>query len=131
MKNRLFFLMLGLIFSANLSSQITQNVRGTVVDLESQFPLIGVNVVIPLEGGEILGTTTDVDGEFIIAGSANFNERSFNEFSELNVLITGDTASAQVIRESYVRRRAASRKVSDSGELAYRKAKQWCEYIFG
>ena len=45
------------------AQNITQTIRGTVVDQESKFPLIGVTVI--LNGTEeITGTTTDIDGKF-------------------------------------------------------------------
>jgi cardiolipin synthase len=73
----------------------------------------------------------DVDGQFILAGSANFNERALNEFSELNVLLSGDAECAKEIRRTFDQRREASKKVANIEDLDYRKIKQWCEYIFG
>ncbi len=40
-----------------------QTIRGIVVDKESQFPLIGVNISV-LSNADLLGTTTDFDGTF-------------------------------------------------------------------
>ncbi len=47
-------------------AQPTQTVRGTVVDSESQFPLIGVNVILTDQAGTQMGTTTDFEGVFRI-----------------------------------------------------------------
>ncbi len=58
----LIFIGLSLLSQA----QITQVIRGTVVDQESQFPLIGVNVTVTTADGNLLGNTTDIDGEFSI-----------------------------------------------------------------
>ncbi|WP_235296668.1 TonB-dependent receptor [Portibacter marinus] len=65
-KFRILLTSLMCFFGFWVQCQITQTVRGTVVDQESQFPLIGVNVAIPQEDGTILGTTSDLDGQFMI-----------------------------------------------------------------
>ncbi len=53
------------IFSQPLLSQdITQTIRGTVVDAESNFPLTGVSIVVKSTTGDWLGTTTDLDGRY-------------------------------------------------------------------
>lgn len=66
--NNLKYFVLGtfLLLSSIGFGQITQVIRGVVVDQESQFPLIGVNVTIPMNGGSILGATTDENGEYNI-----------------------------------------------------------------
>ena len=46
-----------------LGQGIEQVVRGTVIDEDSQVPLIGAEIVI-LNSDPILGTTTDVNGQF-------------------------------------------------------------------
>jgi hypothetical protein len=54
-----------LLLPLYLSAQdITQTIRGTVVDQESKFPLIGVNVIVTTEDSTIIGTTTDLDGTY-------------------------------------------------------------------
>lgn len=60
MKNLLIFLAL----SASLSAfaQRVQTVKGTVVDAESNQPLIGATVYIQLD--EMYGASTDIDGKF-------------------------------------------------------------------
>ena len=45
------------------SQNLSQVLRGTVIDQESQMPLPGANVVI-LGTDPILGTSTDFDGKF-------------------------------------------------------------------
>ena len=54
-----------LFFTLNLFSQteLTQTIKGTVIDKEAEYPLIGVNVLLLIEG-ETTGTTTDLDGNF-------------------------------------------------------------------
>ena len=54
MKNTLFIL-LSILVSTWSFAQPTQTVRGTVVDNESQFPLIGVNVVLTMQDGKQKG----------------------------------------------------------------------------
>ncbi|HAA12822.1 MAG TPA: hypothetical protein DCE41_14475 [Cytophagales bacterium] len=68
MKAKLMWLVLamGCIFSVQ-AQQITQTIRGTVVDSESKFPLPGVNVVVlDNAGGVLKGAVTDIDGKFRI-----------------------------------------------------------------
>ena len=66
MKLKSIFTIITLLAFHTLWSQTTQNVRGFVVDKESQFPLIGVNVMIGDSGS--LGTSSDIDGSFKITG---------------------------------------------------------------
>lgn len=66
----LFFIPIQLVSGASLQiqqSSITQTVRGRVVDLDAQSPLVGVNVVVA--GSEpLLGASTDEEGRFVIPG---------------------------------------------------------------
>jgi hypothetical protein len=48
-----------------LAQQITQTIKGTIVDNETSIPLIGATVVI-MESNPVIGTTTDVNGNFKI-----------------------------------------------------------------
>ena len=48
-----------------MSAQITQTVRGTVIDEDSKTPLIGATIAI-LTVDPIKGTTTEFDGSFKI-----------------------------------------------------------------
>lgn len=54
------------MFALILFAQPSQTVRGTVVDSESQYPLIGVNVLLVDQNGMQKGVTTDLDGVFRI-----------------------------------------------------------------
>ncbi|MCB0644459.1 MAG: carboxypeptidase-like regulatory domain-containing protein, partial [Phaeodactylibacter sp.] len=47
------------------AQNLTQTIRGTVIDKDSKIPLIGANVTI-LNTDPLLGTTTDLDGYFKI-----------------------------------------------------------------
>lgn len=48
-----------------LSAQITQTIRGTVIDAASKSPLPGANIRV-LDTTQFLGATTDLDGKFKI-----------------------------------------------------------------
>jgi hypothetical protein len=49
------------------AQQITQNIRGTIIDQDSQMPLIGATVLVA-GSNPIIGTVTDVDGNFRLTG---------------------------------------------------------------
>ena len=61
---KLSLLLISLTFFVNLQAQLTQTVRGTIVDKESKYPLFGVNAVIKLEDGSFLGTVANDEGAF-------------------------------------------------------------------
>lgn len=61
-KNLILFLLLTLPFLAFSQSQ-TQTIRGSIKDLNSEFPLPGVNIVL-LESDPFIGAVTDLDGRF-------------------------------------------------------------------
>ena len=64
-KISLLIVLAGLCFSP-LAAQITQTIRGVVVDKESRFPLIGVNISVTSITAFTLGASTDLDGNFRI-----------------------------------------------------------------
>lgn len=49
--------------SEAIAQDFTQTIRGTIVDLDSKTPLIGVNVIL-LNSEPLKGTTTDLHGKF-------------------------------------------------------------------
>lgn len=53
-----------LFFNFSIQAQLTQTVRGQVVDTETKIPLIGATIVLVDNG---TGVTTDVDGNFSLA----------------------------------------------------------------
>ena len=64
MKSKVFFLVFILSFSITaMAQQLTQNIRGRVIDQQSETPLPGVNVFID---GSSLGTTTDGEGYYLL-----------------------------------------------------------------
>ena len=48
------------------AQDITQTIRGKIVDIESKFPLIGAHVVLISDTAKFVGTTADIDGYFRI-----------------------------------------------------------------
>lgn len=66
---RPLFSLLSFFFIGLISfSQVTQTVRGKVVDKESKYPLIGANVLIISDTTKTLGAATDLDGKYRIDG---------------------------------------------------------------
>jgi hypothetical protein len=56
-----------LVFIAEKAqAQTTQTLRGKIVDAVSNQPLIGVNVIVASSGVNIIGSTTDVEGNYRI-----------------------------------------------------------------
>lgn len=56
-------LLLFLVIAAGITQELTQTIRGTVLDVDSNMPLIGAEVIV-IGSNPLLGTTTDVDGSF-------------------------------------------------------------------
>jgi len=67
MKIRIFFVFILLLSSPLIliAQEITQTIKGTIVDNETVNPLIGATVVI-MESKPLLGSTTDINGKFKI-----------------------------------------------------------------
>ena len=57
----LFFALI--MLAGTVEAQLTQTIRGRVIDMESKFPLIGVNVVV-LNSDPLIGAVTDEDGYY-------------------------------------------------------------------
>lgn len=57
-----------LLFNLTFAQEITQTIRGSVVDSESQYPLVGARVKINLPGEQTLGAICDPEGTFVISG---------------------------------------------------------------
>lgn len=65
-KKRLFLvlpILFFLGFLSNLNAQLTQTVRGVIVDNESQYPLIGVNVIV-INSTPLIGSVSDEKGRY-------------------------------------------------------------------
>lgn len=62
MKNLILFILANLsLFTTNSIAQTTQNVKGTIIDNQSEIPLIGATIELL---GSDKGTVTDIDGYF-------------------------------------------------------------------
>jgi len=66
MKAKLYYSVIAFfIISQAFGQQQSQTLRGTVLDADSKIPLVGVQVII-LNTDPIVGTTTDIKGEFVL-----------------------------------------------------------------
>ena len=59
-------LCLVILTSSSLNAQLLQTIRGNVSDVESKYPLIGVNVILKNGNGTIIGSISDEMGNFQI-----------------------------------------------------------------
>jgi hypothetical protein len=59
----IFFLGLNIHF---IFSQVTQTLKGTVIDKDSRFPLPGATIILTSDTSELRGTTTDENGNYKI-----------------------------------------------------------------
>ena len=63
MKN-LFISLLGMLLSVSLYAQnVTQTVKGQIIDKQSEIPIIGATIQW-INDQDAIGTTTDIDGYF-------------------------------------------------------------------
>lgn len=62
-KRGLTTVMIAFFATVAFSQNLTQTVRGTIVDTDSKLPLIGAQIAIP-GTDPLMGTTTDMDGKF-------------------------------------------------------------------
>jgi len=75
-KTTIIFLFSIFIFNNNGFAQIlTQTVKGKVIDIDSETPIPGVNIVL-LDSDPVVGTTTDIDGMYKF-NSIPIGRRSF------------------------------------------------------
>lgn len=64
-KTKLFFLLLSFFLISAMHAQNTGTIRGQIVDRQSQFPLYGVQVIVPATD-PVLGAVTDENGYYRI-----------------------------------------------------------------
>ena len=64
-KTKLFFLFLSFFLLSAMHAQNTGTLRGQIVDRQSQFPLYGVQVIVPATD-PLLGAVTDENGYYRI-----------------------------------------------------------------
>jgi hypothetical protein len=65
MKHFLCLLIIAAAISTSFAQSATSAIRGTVVDKQSQFPIIGATVIVS-DVTPVLGATTGIDGQFRI-----------------------------------------------------------------
>jgi hypothetical protein len=95
MKNKIIFVLILIINipATILAQEITQTIRGTVVDNETGTPLIGATVVL-MDSKPLLGSATDIDGKFkiekVLIGRYNIQVRYLGYESKIisEVLVT-------------------------------------------
>ncbi len=81
-------------FPMMLNGQITQTIRGKVIDEESKFPLIGVNVYSTDDSGGQHGAVTDEQGYFRIAEvpigrvKVSFSYIGYNDVQLDNIILS-------------------------------------------
>lgn len=64
MKTRVLFVALAIVSAGTLCAQ--NKVNGTVIDRTDNSKLIGVNVTLSNDSGQVAGTTTDINGKFTL-----------------------------------------------------------------
>ena len=62
----IYLLVVSLFFGITLHAQITQNIRGKVVDSESKYPLIGAKVELMTPDSLFFRATTDDQGNYVL-----------------------------------------------------------------
>ncbi|MEW6468481.1 MAG: carboxypeptidase-like regulatory domain-containing protein [Bacteroidota bacterium] len=81
------------IFSGTCFAQITQTIRGKVIEKESKTEMAGVNVVLTTDTAKKTGTTTDMNGYFrldnVVVGrhSLKFSFIGYSEVSLSNIIV--------------------------------------------
>lgn len=65
-KNTLIYTLLCLLIATLAQAQNTQSVKGTILDKQSEMPLIGATIQL-MDAAETIGTLSDIDGTFILA----------------------------------------------------------------
>ena len=97
-----------LLTFAGIAQDITQTVRGKVVDQQSEMPLPGVNVIL-IDSTQNKGTTTDAQGYYELAGvpagriSLQFSFIGYERSIVRNVELTG---SKELVLNIKLRERA-------------------------
>lgn len=131
-------LIVAFLLGATLAfSQITQTVRGKVVDSESKFPLLGATVMLLTDDGGSTGGVTDINGSFrlenVPTGRRNFKVQyvGYKEKILNNIIVTSAKEvvlnieldeSAQALGEVVI---AASRDGEVQNEMATVSAREF------
>ena len=98
MRHFTLWTLLSLFMVSHLSGQAVQTIKGTVVDQQSEIPIIGATVEL-LTADPIVGTTTDFDGNFSLNNvpvgrhSLRINYLGYGQVTIPNVLLTAGKES--------------------------------------
>ncbi len=90
----LYLISLLLLLSGAIQAQITQTIRGKVIDKESKFPLIGVNVYATGSDGQQIGAVTDENGKYRInevpigRTKVVFSYIGYNDVNQDNIIVS-------------------------------------------
>ncbi|MEE9348830.1 MAG: TonB-dependent receptor [Flavobacteriaceae bacterium] len=93
-KNNFFYVVIYLFLTQSISifSQVTQNIKGSVIDKQSEFPLDAATIIAIADGKEY-GAITNFDGEYFISNvpigkvtvMAQYNGFNSQSFKQLNL----------------------------------------------
>ena len=108
MKTRVLFVALAIVSAGALCAQNKVNgtinkVNGTVIDRTDNSKLIGVNVTLSNDSGQVAGTTTDNNGKFSLdADTGNYIlELSYIGYETIRMALTvnGDTHIGDILMQ--------------------------------
>ena len=101
MKTRVLFVALAIVSAGTLCAQ--NKVNGCVIDRTDNSKLIGVNVTLSNDSGQIAGTTTDSNGKFTLnADTGNYIlELSYIGYETIRMALTvnGDTHIGDILMQ--------------------------------
>ncbi|MCI5056635.1 MAG: TonB-dependent receptor [Flavobacteriales bacterium] len=114
-----FFLSLGLF-----SQDITQTIRGKVIDKDAKFTLIGVNVIVITDTTTLLGASTDINGNYRIENVPVGRHKikfSYLGYRDVTIPVVLTSAKELILNmeleESMVQMEAVEIKASKKGEV--------------
>ena len=88
-----FSLLFLIVFSSGLRGQYTQTIRGKIVDSESNYPLIGVNVVV-VDSNPMIGAVSDDNGNYRLKNvpigrySIGFSYLGYKDLISNDIIVT-------------------------------------------
>ncbi len=100
MKRFLLLLLVNLVFSTAFSQERTQNIRGTIVDVDTKVPLIGAKIKVTDITDKFYGAVTSVDGSFAIRNvpiGKHILEVSFIGYSPKELTVIVNTGKETII----------------------------------
>jgi len=107
------------------AQNLTQTIKGTILDEQSQYPLIGVTVQV-LNSDPIIGATTDIDGNYKLLNvpigrqSLQFSYLGYKSETASNVVVT--SAKEVVINMALTESISELKEIVVTGKIDKRKA---------